>query len=115
VGKLGFVVRRETERHSWSRGRRWLVVAVALLALGAPATAWATSPGQDQYQVPPVSATGSGAGDQGGNRLDPPAATGGSGSSGTTVAILAGGLAAIGAAAGIIVYRRRRGGSSEAG
>jgi LPXTG-motif cell wall-anchored protein len=88
-----------------SRGWRWLVLAMTVLALAAPAAAVAGNPAQSQYKLPPVSATGSGEGDHG--KLDPPAGTG-SGSSGTTIAILAGGLVAIGAAAGVIVYRRRR-------
>ena len=92
-----------------------LILALSALLLGAPTAAWAGNPAQNQYVLPNPSATGSGGGDQGHNRLEPAVATNGSGSDGATIAILAGGVAAIGAAAGIVVYRRRRGRSSESG
>jgi len=109
------LVRRARDRHSLSRGRRWLIIAVTTFMLAAPATALAGNPAENQYQLPPVSATGSGGGDDGKGRLNPPAATTGSGSSGATIAILAGGLVAIGGAAGLILYRRRRGHLGESG
>jgi len=97
-----------------SRGRRWLIIAVTALMLALPASALAGNPAQNQYKLPPVSATGSDDGGQGDGRLNAPAATTtGSGSNAATIAILAGGVVAIGGAAGLILYRRRRAQSGE--
>jgi LPXTG-motif cell wall-anchored protein len=109
------LVRRARERHSLSRERRWLIIAVTALMLIAPATALAGNPAENQYQLPPVSATGSGGGGDSKGRLNPPSATTGSSSSAATVAILAGGVVAIGGAAGLILYRRRRDHPGESG
>jgi hypothetical protein len=101
-------MRRETIGRFRLRGHWWLLVAVTLLLLGAPQTASATDPAQDQYSLPAPSATGSGGGGNSHGRLDSPVATTGSGLSGGTVAILVGGLTVIGAGAAIVIYRRRQ-------